>query len=189
MATDVPSIPAGYALEAPQGIVLLRIERVNGSGEPDTFGGPNDEPFFFHRTPAELIWLHRESRQGFAFAAASDGTAADFYVAVPPGHYSYNFTVTPYYSERDFQLRFEVRPGAVVCVGTLRFQHDYFPMYARQARSVSLRDGCDEIADRFRASHPEIRAEVQTSLFAKYEWQGGTTGGWVPEAWGADGTP
>ena len=53
----------------------------------------------------------------------------------------------------------------------------------------SCATGCDEIAERFRASHPEIVGEVNEELFQKYVWIGGTTCGWVPQAWGVDGSP
>ena len=151
---------------------------MDGSGDPDTFFGPNGNPI--HRGRAELIWLHEESKQRYVFEAASEGTAADFYLALPPGHYALWFTLNPnVFVEHDYRIRFEVRPGVVACVGTLRFVHDYLPEYGN-GRSVQLRDGCDEIAERFRASHPEIVGEVNEELFQKYVWIGGTLAAGCP---------
>lgn len=182
-ATPVASIPADYALDRANGIVIFRVEYVNGSGEPDSVRG------FFQPKHLELTWEQGRTRDLFQLTAATEGPAADFYVALPVHSYWLEAqSADPYPKfplERRYYLSFTAQPGAVVYAGTIRFEHDY----VRSLEWFSLHDDYDATVERFRASHPGLGATVEKSLFEKYVCPITLITECQPQPWGEDGSP
>jgi len=110
----------------------------------------------------------------YKLSPVGDGFTVDFYVALPAGAYSYHEPTR----DKDEKLRFQIRPGAVECLGTIHIRLDIGAF--RHNIDVSLHDDCDAIVQRFRTSHPEVTQDVERELFQEYRyiWQDRV---WVPE--------
>ena len=165
----MPSLPQGYTLGRDgSGIVLVRAEFVDRHGEPDTLA------LFFGKRIA-LKCTREENREEYQLSPVGDGQTVDFYVALPPGIYRY---YDPTRRDHNDMLRFEIRPGVVECLGTIRFRNR--GAWAGGVLDLSLHDDCDAIVQRFRTSHPEVTQEVVREPFRKYtyDWQDRV---WVPQ--------
>jgi hypothetical protein len=153
-----------------RGVVLLRAEFVDREGN-----APFGAGLFGKR--AALTCEREGSLEKYKLSPVADGFSVDFYVALPPGTYRY---YEPSLRDDGKMLRFEVRRGAVECLGTIRVRHDY-GAFRPERLDVGLHDDCEAIVQRFRTSYPEVNQDVEKEFFKRYtyDWQDRV---WVPES-------
>ena len=98
----------------------------------------------------------------YSIKTADDDYGSDFYVALPPGRYRI-------VGWRNGALRsrmggwFDVPPGSVVYIGTLRWNDRGRDFISRRGK-WTFHDEADAVYERFRARFPSIGAPVTKSL-------------------------
>jgi hypothetical protein len=162
------TIPPGYALtDSNTGVVIVRVEYVDGSGKPlPTMAGgggligPNRIP---------MSWTREGGGQSFDLEPVNEGSASDFYVALPAGVYRMVHVSGVGFNERWYVIRFSVEPGVVTYAGMLRFKSGLL----KGRQEFTPYDEYDAAVARFRASHSALGSDVRKSLLRLYIARGG----------------
>jgi len=158
-AIRVPSVDAGRAVVgAETGIAVGRLQRVTPEGRAVSSGvGAAREV---------LRFVHVDSLQEYVLELGQDGASGDFCVELPAGSYRKVLAAGCLGSvtepERYYLLTFEVRPGQVTYLGTLREQVARLEPHACPA--FSIEDELDQFLERFSARYPGLAGDVKSGL-------------------------
>jgi hypothetical protein len=151
------TIPANYRLgESDTSVVIGRIEAVRA---PDSKSDDLNKILKGHMV---LGLMQEGSEVPYSIKTADEDFGSDFYVALPPARYR-----IVEWRNRALQAPmrgwFDVPPGSVVYIGTLRWNDRGRDLLFRHGH-WTLHDETEAVSARFRARFPAIDARITKSL-------------------------